>query len=357
MKAIKRIIIWIVISLSMQIAVLYYLDNYLFASEGTSNNIVSTKIDDNGKKKNKDIDILIPEDAEGVSFSYDGTYLSYYEDDTLKVIDTYTGEENSIEVEDELKVSFYRWAPDRNIMLISAKKQYENSSKFLFYSYDAERNLNEKLETKEQDDTSLKTDKNAEVEEIQLSPLTNMIYIKTDLKGGRSSIHNINIMKRINEVDTEADFIGDIRILTNDDRIAYESISENKVYVTGEDEPIYIDDVDKMCLIDVDENDNIYIGELDEDSTAGSYKVKNIYYGTIDEDTSEWNKVSVPEGTDKKNIHISRDGKIYLNDNLRGIVKELISQKEVKYVGSFLQIYESGIASVSDGKLIDTPLE
>lgn len=357
MKALKRIIVWILISLSLQIAVLYYVDNYFFATESVSNTIVSTKVDDEQENKKKDIDISIPDEAENISLSYDGMYLSYYYDDVLRIVDTYTGKENNIELDDEVKVSFYRWAPDRNIMLISGKKEYNNSSKFLFYSYDAERDALEKLETKEQDETAITSSKSAEVEDLQLSPLTNMIYIKTALKGGRSSIHNINIMKRIEKVSTRVTFIGDIRIIPNDDRIAYEGINKSKVYVTGNESAISIDGVDKLCLIDVDDNDNIYVGELDEGSALGEYKIKNIYYGRIDEDTDEWNKINLPETINKKDVYISKDGKIYINDNLKGEVTELDSQKKIEYKGIFLQMYDGGIASISEGKLLETSLK
>ncbi|MFU0824677.1 hypothetical protein [Clostridium sp.] len=357
MKALKRIIVWILISLGLQIAVLYYVDNYFFASESVSNTIVSTKVDDEKENEKKDIDISIPEEAKNISLSYDGTYLSYYDDEVLKIVDTSTGKENNIELDDDIKVSFYRWAPDRNIMLISGKKEYNNSSKFLFYSYDAERDLQEKLETKEQDETALTSNKSAEVEDLQLSPLTNMIYIKTALKGGKSSIHNINIMKRIEKVSTKVTFIGDIRIIPNDDRIAYEGINKNRVYVTGNESAISIDGVDKLCLIDVDDNDNIYVGELEEDSASGEYNIKSIYYGTIDEDTDGWNKINLPENINKKDIYVSRSGKIYINDNLKGEVTELDSQKKIEYRGIFLQVYDGGVASISEGKLLETSLK
>lgn len=357
MKALKRIIVWILLSLFIQIAVLYYVDRYLFASEDVSSTMVSKRIDDSDEDRIKDVDILVPEDAENISLSYDGTYVSYYEEETLKVIDTYTGEEKNIELEDKLQVSFYKWAPDRNIMLISGKREYNKSSKFLFFSYNAERDLQEKLQTKEGDDTALTASKDAQVEDIQLSPLTNMTYVKTGIESGRSSLHNINIMKRIDRVDVKVNFVGDIKIIPSDDRIAYEGVSQKKVYVTGEEDSISIDGIDRLCLIDIDGNDNIYVGELEEDYGIGDYKVKNIYYGTINENSDEWNKINLQESVNKRDIYVSREGKIYINNNLRGVVTEVTSQEETEYNGSFLQIYDGGIASISEGKLLDTKLK
>jgi hypothetical protein len=356
MKALKRIIVWVILSIVMQIAVLYYVDKYLFASEGV-NSTISTKKVEREKEKKKDVNIFVPEEAKQIALSYDGSYLSYYKDDELKLVDAYTGEESTIELEDKLSVSFYKWAPDRNIILIAAKKEYNNSAKYLFYSYDAERKLKEKLETKEQDETAFVTTKSSSIEDLQLSPLTNMIYVKATLDGGRSNIQSINIMKRISKVNTQSYFIGDIRIIPNDDRIAYEDFTKNRVYVTGKSKAISIEDADKLSLIGVDDNDNIYVGELESDSSSGTLKVKNIYYGTTNEDSDDWKKVSLNEVVNKKDIYVSRDGKIYINDNLKGIVKELSSNKETVYKGIFIQMYDGGVASISDGKLITIELK
>lgn len=355
MKAIKRIIIWVLISIIMQMAVLYYVDNYLFASDDVSNNIVSKKVEEGKERKKKDVDIIVPEEAKNVSLSFDGSYLSYYMDDVLTVTDVYTGEEKQVDLEDKLQVSFYKWAPDRNIIMISAKKEYNNSAKFLFYSYDAERDMASKLETKEEDETAFVASKTSEVEDMQLSPFTNMTYIKTSLKGGRSTIHSINIMKRINKINTQVYFIGDIRIIPNDDRIAYEDVTKNKVYVTGKTKPINIDQVDGLSLINVDDNDIVYVGELE--NLEASLKVKSIYYGTMNEDTSQWKRISLLEPVNKKDICVSREGNIYINDNLKGIVKELKSNKETTYKGIYLQMYDGGVASISDGKLLQKELK
>lgn len=356
MKALKRIVIWILLSLVMQIAVLYYVDKFLFASEGV-NATISTKKVDKEKEKKRNVNIFVPEEAKQVALSYDGSYLSFYIDDELKLIDAYSGEEKTVELEDKLSVSFYKWAPDRNIILIAAKKEYNKSSKYLFYSYDAERGVNEKLETKEQDETAFTTTKSSRVEDLQLSPLTNMIYVKASLDGGRSNIQSINIMKRINKVDTKSYFIGDIKIIPNDDRIAYEDFAKNRVYVTGKSKAISIDKVDKLCLIGVDDNDNIYVGELDDDSISGTLKVKNIYYGTINEDPNDWKKVTLQETVNKKDTYISREGKIYINDNLKGIVTEVSSNKQTSYKGIFLQMYDGGVSSISEGKLATVELK
>lgn len=358
MKALKRLIIWILISLGMQIAVLYYVDNYLFASENVSGKIVATKIEDKKEKKKKNENIIIPEEAEYKNMSYDGGFLSYCNDDILKIVDTYTGKEDNIEFDqDKLKISFYKWAPDRNILIIAAKRRYNNSCKFLFYSYDAEKGVKEKLETTDQKETSFTGSRNSEVKDMVISPFTNMMYIKSGTQTGKSVIHNINIMQRINKVSTRTSFVGDMKIIPNDDRIVYEAVTRDKIYITGEKNSISIPEVAKLCLINVDDNDVIYLGEVEEGDNNNSPKVKNIYYGKNSEYSNSWKKISLPDNVKKEEIYVSRDGKIYINDNLKGIIKDLNSNKEVEYTGLFMQIYNGGIASISEGKLVETPIK
>lgn len=356
MKAIKRIMVWVLISLITQIAVLYYVDNYLFAAE-SADSIVAKKVV-NDKNKEKELkDISIPEDAEHISVSYDGGYVSYYKDDVLKVIDMYTGEENTVEFEDDHKVSFYKWAPDRDIILLAIKEDNYSNDKYKFYSYDAERNKKDLLQTKDGVVTSIKTESNSNIEDIELTPLTNMIYVKVSLEDGRCKIYNINVMMKIEKVRTEPYFIGDIKIIPNDDRIAYESGDNGEVYITGTQTPIDVNEIENLCLISVDQNDRIYVGETDEKKVNNEVQVKTIYYGTAEQDSSEWEKVTLKNPVNKSDIFVTKEGKIYINDNLKGSITELSTNKETVYKGKILEMYEDGVASISDGKLKEEPLE
>ncbi|KEI01757.1 hypothetical protein IRP63_02405 [Clostridium botulinum] len=385
MKAVKRIIAWICISLGMQIAVLYYVDNYLFSTENVSSKIVSTKVEDDKGHKKSNINIEIPEYAQNKSVSCDGQYLAYVENDRLKIVDTYTGDEENIELQEGLHMSYYKWAPDRNILLMAAKKRSEDKSKFIFYSYDAEKGEKTKLQTKDEKETSFTASRETEVQDIELSPFTNMIYIKSGVKDGKSNIHKINIMQKIDKVESEISMIGDMKIIPNDDSIAYEATNKHKVYVTGKSTSLNINGVDKLSLIDVDDNDVVYLGEVENSLTSEGIKVKNIYCGIREKSLDnpknkddnilkskkgkskkskvhtnvsyKWNRIVLDKSIDKKDIYVSRNGKVYVNDNLRGVVTELTSKEEVKYKGIFLQMYDGGIASISEGKLVETPLK
>ena len=119
MKWIKRISIWIVVSLSIQCLGLFYVDHYFLA---TDSKVVTKKVDEDKSEKIKNIDITVPANAENILVSYDAKYLSYYENEKLKIVNCKDGKIKNIEVEEGSKISFYEWLPDRNRMLLVEKK-------------------------------------------------------------------------------------------------------------------------------------------------------------------------------------------------------------------------------------------
>lgn len=340
MKLFKRICLWIMISLAIQFAGLFYANNYLFASDTS----IKTKKIVKSEVKKPDAEIKVPENAKHVSVSFDARYLAYYDGDVLKVVNTKTGEEKSVEFGEGIKVSLYKWLPDRNRMLIAEKETSKGSSSFKLAYYDVDKAVKEDIKDLEW------ADKKAEVEDIQASPLTNIIYVKVANTGRRSSIYWINIMKEMKKVDTRSYMIGKIRVVPHEDNLLYEDLTYHKIYATGKDEPITIEGVKTPSLLSVDDNDNVYIGDTEND------KVSKIYYGNIKDQGNKYQVLDLRGSVDKNDIFINEQGKIYINDNFKGIVKEFGSGKEYTYQGTFVQMYSGGIISISDGKLVKTQL-
>lgn len=338
MKVFKRIFLWIMISLTVQFAGLYYANSYILSSDTS----IKTKKVVKSDTKKPDAEVKIPEGAKHVGVSFDGRYLAYYDGDVLKVVDTKTGEEKNVEFDDGVQVSFYKWLSDRNRMLIAEKETSKRSSNFKLAYYDVDKDIKEEI--KELD----WADKNAEVEDIQASPLTDVIYVKVANSGKRSSIYWINRMKEMKKADTNSYVIGKIRVVPHDDKLVYEDLTYNRISVTGKNRSINIEGVKTPSLIAVDDNDNVYIGDTQDG------KVTKIYYGNINDDGSKYQSVDLREAVNKDDIFVAAQGKIYTNDNLKGTVREFGSGKEFIYLGIFVHMYEGGVVSISDGKLVKT---
>lgn len=342
MSALKRIIGWIMISLIVQFAGLFYIDNIYLANNAP---VKVKKIEDKSSNKAKDAEVAIPENAQNISMSFDGKYAAYYDEDILKVVSTKNGEKKDIYFQEGVKVSYYKWISDRNRMLIAEKHSTQNGMALRLSYYDIDKDTKEEIKDLTWADTE------SEVESIEISTLTNVIYVKVSRGSGRSSLYWINIMKDMKKPYTNDYFIGDIRILNYEDKLLYEGKTYNTIYSTNKSNSIKIDGVQLPKLLGVDEEDNIYIGSEENGN------ITKVYYGNIEKPTSEWKTVELTEPINKDDIYISKKGQIFLNDNLKGIVKEASTGKQTAYKGTFLQIYDDGVASISEGKLEKTSLK
>jgi len=335
MRAFKNLIIWAMISLIIQMAGLFYLNNFLLAS----NNVVKSKKIENSQNKKPDAEVKIPDDAKNINVSYDAKYVAYYANEILYVVNNQTGKTDNVSFTDGAKVSFYKWLPDRNRMLIAEKSSGNLSLSY----YDVD---------KAQKDSISKitmADSESEVVDIEAAPLPNVIYIKVATSSNRNNIYWINIMKDKKRIETQSSNIGKIAVLPHDDKMVYESVTYGKVYVTGMENSLTFTGANKTCLLGIDSEDQVYIGNVNSDG-----KVTQIHYGTLKQNTSSWQTVNLTSPASKKDLFVAGNGKVYINDNLKGTFTELKTGKVTIYKGIFLELYNNGIASINDGVFVKT---
>ena len=342
MKWMKRISIWIAVSLSVQFLGLFYVDHYFLA---TDSKVVMKKVDENKSEKVKKIDITVPANVENILVSYDAKYLSYYENEKLNIVNCKDGSIKNIEVEEGTKISFYEWLPDRNRMLLVEKKSYDESSNLVLYYYDVSKGEKVKIKDLAWGDTK------SEVEDIQLSTLTGVTYVKVLNRGERSSIYRIDRMGNMTKIDTIPNFVSNIALVRHEDKLVYEGLVYNTIYATSHDEPISVKGVEKLTLIGTDGDDNVYLGELKNNL------VSKIYYGKTSENTETWRVFDLQMPSEKKDLFVSSVGKVYQNDALRGVIKEINSGTQTSYEGKLLQLYTKGIVSLVNNKISFVPFK
>lgn len=342
MKKLKKMITWAALSLIVQFSGLLYANNYLFASNG--NKIVSKKIEENKKGSVKEIQVVVPQNADHINLSYDGKYVAFYEGEILDLVNTQNGEVKKIDFNKGTRISYYKWLPDRNRMLIAEKQAGTNGGALKLSYYDVDKE--EKVEIKD----IAWADSKSEVVDIKLSTLTNVIYIKVGHSGNRSSIYWLNIMHELKKIDTKGYMIGNMEVIPHEDKLVYEDLTYNKIQVTNMKEPLVFKDASKLVLLSIDEEDNIYLGQVQNN------KVVKIFSGTAKQTADKWKSTALKEAYDSKDIYVSPSGSIFLNDNLRGIITNIVTGKETKYEGRFLQMFSEGVSSIGQGKLIKTRL-
>lgn len=342
MKLYKKIIAWAILSIILQIGGLFVLDNFVFKH---SSKFKSNKIDIE-KQNTKDINVIIPNGAENVNISYNGKYLTYYENDTLYIEESKTGTKTEVKTEDNGEILYYKWLSDRDRLIIAEKvvKDGETVIQLITYSpKDSSVSYVTSICDYEDD---------MKVMKITESTFTSVYYVDIYRGGLKSMVYRIDINNDKSTVSLQASVLGNMQVIPHVDRLVYEDEINNKFYVTSPNKQLTFNSNKNLTLLGIDRNDVIYIGELNGE------KISSIIYGKVDEDTSSWKTVNLEAVVNRKDIYFNNESEILINDNLKGAVKNLTTGLEVEYEGKLVQIKEDFIATTdSTGKLVYTTLK
>ncbi|MBE6063300.1 MAG: dipeptidyl-peptidase IV [Clostridium butyricum] len=336
MKWYKKIIAWAILSILLQVGGLFILDNFVFKH---SSNFSSNKIDVE-KEKTKDINASIPNGADNVNLSYNGKYLTYYENDTLYMEETKTGTKSEVKTEDGGTILYYKWLSDRDRIIIAEKVEKQGDSVIQLVTY------NPKDSSVTYVNTICNYQKDMEVKKISESTIIGVYYIDVYKGGLKSSVYRVDINNELTKVSLQAGVLGNMQVIPHKDRLIYEDEVNNKFYVTSPEKQLIFNSNKKLTLLGIDREDVIYVGELNGD------KISSIIYGKVDDDTAKWTTINLEAVVNKKDIYFSNKSEILINDNLVGVVKNLNTGLEVPYDGKLLAIKEDFIATTDNkGKL------
>lgn len=336
-KILKNITIWICISLVIQLSALYYINkNYLM----TETSFKIKKVE--AKEINKaEISINIPSDAEDVMASYDGNYISYCENGAIKVVNTVNGQEKVVSAAEGNKISMYKWLPDRHRIIIAEKSIASSGGSIQLKYYDSSKDVKDDIEK------ITWADSGSQVQDIQVSPITNLMFVKVKRYGNTVDIYEINAMNEVNKVISSSN-LGNIKILPHEDELIYENSYNHTIKTTNKNDSINLKDTPNPIILGCDNNDNIYIGNVTNN------KVDKIYYGSPQNSTSQWQVLNVSEPFSPSDAYVSESGEIYVDNNLKGQVQALKGNKVTSYTGNLLEMSDKVIISSDNGKLVKT---
>lgn len=345
MNKLKRLIIWSLIPITLELIGLLYVNNFYLNDETSFN---PKKVDLASKKVPNKINVKVPESASDISVSYNGNYISYCDNGVLYVVDTANNKNKEIKIEDDGKFSSYKWLPDRDIMLIGEKYTDSSGASYLkFESYNAKKDEKSVLsDDKNKQMKIVLSDGKCEVLDIAVSTATNVTYIKVGKEGSKSRIYRINVMAQVEETKYPECKLGKIAAQNKEDRIIYEDITNNRIRAMGMKNPIATGENATHYLLNTDSEDRIYIGN------GANGKIKKIFSINLKTSKDNMKAIKLPEEADKSNIYIVRDGRIFVNDSSRSVVTELGTGKETKYTGKLLQVYNLGVVSTENKKIL-----
>ena len=344
MKTLVKWYKWILLAVIFQFCVLLYINNVFLNSD------LTVSITDADKSKAVLTgDFKVPDNAQNISMSYNAEYGAYLSDSILHIINVDNGNINKVAGMDNDKITYYKWLPDRNMVIFSSDTK--NGQKGIV-----------ELSTYEPDSETLRQypqidglTAKSQVMDIELSQYTNIVYAKIKTSDTKSKIVRFNVMSQYAHV-----------MNLGADAIIKECSFVNKLVYQNKEESVYIYDgiknvknkvpidADRVQVLGIDLNDSLYIGILD---SLG--KVSQIYHQKINDDklTDNWTKVDLKTAAAIENIIISGNGNIYTNEIEENKLINVTNGLKASYRGEFIEILEGALVSKEGNKVIITSLK
>mgnify|MGYP001213391057 CR=1 FL=1 len=336
MKMFKKIIAWAILSIILQVGVLYVLNNFVFKQ---TSDFKSEKIEIQ-KDKTKNINATIPTDAEAINVSYDGKYLTYNENGDLYIQDTKTGTNTVVTKEDGSNILYYKWFTDRDRLIVAKKVEKDGKSKVQLMTY----NPKDSSETPVSEDDICNYEEDMEVKQVTESTITGVYYVDIYKGGLKSVVYRIDINGTLSKISLQTNVLGNMKVIPHEDRLIYEDKVNSKFFVTSPNKQLAFNSNKNLTLLGIDRKDVVYMGELNGD------KIASIVYGKVSEDTSTWKKIALDSVVSSEDLYFSNESEILINDNLKGSVKNLTTGNEIEYEGKLIQIKEDFIATIDNNR-------
>ena len=334
MKVFIKLLVWVSLSIILQCMGLYFLEQRVF--KYTVDFETKSLELDKDKDKIEENNATIPEEAENISISYNGSYLTYSLYGKLYVEDIKNGDKKEIITEDKGDILYYKWLSDRDRIIIAEKITNNNIDVIQLSTYNA----------KDRSQIVVRTicnyEKNMQVNKISASVLTGVYYIDVYKGGKKSVVYRVDRNDRLTKLTLRANILGNMEVIPREDRLIYEDEITNEFYITNPESRLEFNSNRNLALLGINQEGIVFVGELDGE------KVSSIIYGKLSEKTSNWKKIELESVVKRDEIYFNEKNEILVNDNLQGKIKNLMTNAEIEYDGNLIEIKEDFIATISN---------
>jgi hypothetical protein len=318
----------VIISITIQTVILAYF-NYIHLPRAKH---VKTTIYEYDESSIRPWSLKIPKDSFRISASFNGRYIGYMKGGELVVLDSANGNENSVVGLGTGKLTYFKWLPDREMIIYSLSLPQNGYYDIQIATYNVESG-----EKRIYPEISGLPD-GSEVDDIKLSILTNTVYVKVKTKSLHSQVYRFDIMDNCK------------LIMTADEGILMEQTMYNDNLVYENNGYIYVrngnDNVEKQLKLDckavllgIDLTDRVYVGEQDE-----SGKISSIFYGKINERINEtWESIALYKPVSRENIIITDGGAIYELVEEEKCIRSIDGLSEIDFDGEFIEMTDDHI--------------
>ncbi len=343
MKIFIRIIVWTLMALSIQQGAFLYIEYFYL---GGDVEITATKVEDKKKEDEKfnPNEFPINGKTHNIDVSMNGKYISYMEEDFLKVYNSENGEKQTFRCETQGEVVAYRWLDTEDIMLVIQKVEEDGAYYFEPVSYDVSKD--EARELADFHYNKMRIGINSEedrIEDIAFSTSTHSLYINIKKSNGLCDLYYSNVMNMVTKIRNNKEIENIVVPVTNTDAVME---MDGNVTVLNSPDNIIIDGVEKPVLLGGDNEDNIYIG-----NEVGG-KITEVYFKNLDDKKSQWDAYYLDNPVSRENISVTYTGKVYVIDYVNNCITELNSNNIYDYKGQFIKAYDGGFITMFNNKIV-----
>lgn len=340
MKKISKLYKWILLAIMFQFCVLLYINN-VFLNTDVTVNVTNVGI--------KTGDYKVPEDAQNIKMSFNGRFIAYLIDGVLHIKNVDNNSDQKIAGLNSDKITYFRWLPDRDMVLFSSDTKDGKNGVVQISTYEADSKTKRDLP-----DISDLTSK-SKVVDIELSPLTNVVYAQIKTSDTKSKIVRFNVMSQYAHVmNLGADAI--IKECSYVNKLVYQNPGESVYIYDGINvtrKKVAID-ATNVRVLGIDLNDTLYVGILNS-----SDKVTGVYSQKItDADLSNnWTKIQLKENAAVENIIISGNGNVYINNKEENKITNAVNGLNASYRGEFIEVLDGALVSKNENEVNVTSLK
>lgn len=336
MKKLAMIYRWIILSVLLQAVFLSYLNFVYLPNRGTIKATMYEFGDDSLKSR----DVRVPSGARNITVSYNGLFAAYLKDGRLTIADIQKGESIKTLEPADGEFTYFRWLPDRDMLIYSTRATVKGKGQVVISTYEIGTSLDRGYpEIKSLPEGSSVTD-------IELSPLTNIVYVLVKTSETKSRLYKFNIMDDLSFVMN-----GDAGMLIKEtaysDMLFYQN--DNGVVMkrngkTGKASKVFQEGGRRLLAVDSD--DNAYIGLLDQTG-----RVTGISFGKSDQDAKQWQKIELASPASPSDVFVTPGGEVFTADRASGKILKPDGSAAGKFEGDLLEVLDDYTVSLDGSRV------
>jgi len=336
MKKLERLCKWILISILLQITFLVYINFVYLPNRGIVKATLYELTDDLTENRS----MKISADAKNIHVSFSGLFTAFMNGGNLVIADIKKNKTVKSINPAGGEFTYYRWLPDREILIYSVKSPGGGNGEVQISTYD----IDPGLERSYPKISGLPD--GSSVSDIELSPLTNVVYVMINIGDACAKIYRYDIMDNISFI-MNSGTNSVIKETTYSDNLVYQTESGKITSRNGTNGKNYSISLNgKVVLLAVDSEDNIYVGELNEEK-----KVLNIKYGKCDQKVKTWLQIKLNVPVVSTDVFVTPDGTIYCVERQENRIYTVGDGSDFSYDGELLEVLDHYIVSKNDNWL------